>query len=149
MKIYTLNKATVENAKHIDTLLHMLDAGAPSVCVSRLSELISDENFKLFIAEAGTGEMAGMLTLTYCQTLSRRKYWIEDVIVDGRFRGQGIGRALIRAALEHVGKKEESPAVYLTSNPSRTAARALYLSEGFEEYETGVFRIITEHQDGQ
>jgi hypothetical protein len=40
----------------------------------------------------------------------------------------------------HAEAKEERPAVYLTSNPSRVAARRIYKSEGFEEYETGVFR---------
>lgn len=36
--------------------------------------------------------------------------------------------------------ENEEGTITLTSNPSRTAARSLYRSEGFEEYNTGVFR---------
>jgi ribosomal protein S18 acetylase RimI-like enzyme len=82
-----------------------------------------------------------MLTLTCCQTLSRPKYWIEDVVVDPSCRGKGAGRALVQAAVRFVKEKNDGSVIYLTSNPSRTAARNLYRSEGFEEYETGVFRI--------
>jgi ribosomal protein S18 acetylase RimI-like enzyme len=48
---------------------------------------------------------------------------------------------LVRAAVNYVKENETVPAIYLTSNPSRVAARSLYMSEGFEEYNTGVFRM--------
>ena len=77
-------------------------------------------------------------------TLTGDKYWIEDVIVHEAFRGQGIGKALVKAAVEHVKESGKPYRIYLTSNPSRTAARNLYSSEGFEEYDTGVFRLLPE-----
>lgn len=141
MKIYILQEIAEMSAR-LDALLHMLDPGSPALEPARLQVLMADDAFSLFVAEDEAGEITGMLTLTCCQTLSRTKYWIEDVVVDEKFRGQGIGRALVRAAVEYAKAKEESPAVYLTSNPSRVSARALYRSEGFEEYETGVFRIV-------
>ena len=141
MTVHILRQMTTEQTERIDALLHMLDADAPTLNHHRLQTLLENEAFSLFVAEDETGEIAGMLTLTCCQTLSRSKYWIEDVIVDDRYRGMGAGRALVKAAVEYAGSKEEAPAVYLTSNPSRVSARALYRSEGFEEYETGVFRL--------
>lgn len=140
MKIYIANKFSKELGARIDELLHLLDSTLPGVDGRRLESLLADRNFDLFIAEDVNGTIAGMLTLTRCSTLSRSKFWIEDVIVDPEFRGQGVGRSLVRAAVAHAEAKEECPAVYLTSNPSRVAARRLYKSEGFEEYETGVFR---------
>lgn len=149
MKTYILQELNEGNAARIDTLLHMLSPDAPALGPARLAELLADESFWLFVTEDADGQLAGMLTLTRCHTLSRSKFWIEDVIVDPAYRGQGVGRALVHAAVEYVHAAEESttgcerrPSLYLTSNPSRTAARALYRSEGFEEYETGVFRIV-------
>ena len=169
MKTYILQELNEANAARIDTLLHMLSPDAPTLGYARLAELLAGDSFWLFVTEDADGQLAGMLTLTRCHTLSRSKFWIEDVIVDPAYRGQGVGRALVHAAVEYVraGKNcysaekngnttgenrhtaEESstdcaqtPSLYLTSNPSRTAARALYRSEGFEEYETGVFRIV-------
>ena len=103
--------------------------------------LAASDQFNLFVAEDENGTIAGMLTLTCCPTLSRSKWWIEDVIVDPSYRGQGVGRALVQAAVAHVKATDISSSLYLTSNPSRVSARRLYVSEGFEEYETGVFRL--------
>jgi GNAT superfamily N-acetyltransferase len=149
MKTYILQELNEGNAARIDTLLHMLSPDTPAIGPVRLSELLAGDSFWLFVTEDADGQLAGMLTLTRCHTLSRSKFWIEDVIVDPAYRGQGVGRALVHAAVEYVRTAVESttgcerrPSLYLTSNPKRTAARALYRSEGFEEYETGVFRIV-------
>ncbi len=163
MKTYILQELNESNAARIDTLLHMLSPDAPTLGYARLAELLAGDSFWLFVTEDADGQLAGMLTLTRCHTLSRSKFWIEDVIVDPGYRGQGVGRDLVHAAVEYVrtagehghatgendsttGESttgcERRPSLYLTSNPKRTAARALYRSEGFEEYETGVFRIV-------
>ena len=139
MKIYILKD--IEKCAQVDSLLHILAPSMPSVDESRLRALLGEENFLLFVAEDEAGTLAGMLTLTCCQTLARRKYWIEDVVVRPEFRGQGIGRTLVEAAVGHVRETCGQAVIYLTSNPSRQAARALYRSVGFEDYETGVFRI--------
>ena len=103
--------------------------------------LMDDQSFQLFVAEDENGDLTGMLTLTCCQTLARSKYWIEDVVVNPEFRGQGIGRALVEAAVGHVKETCGQASIYLTSNPSRQAARALYRSVGFKDYDTGVFKM--------
>jgi ribosomal protein S18 acetylase RimI-like enzyme len=142
MKTYIIKELNEANAARIDTLLHMLSPDAPTLGYARLAKLLAGDSFWLFVTEDADGQLAGMLTLTRCHTLSRSKFWIEDVIVDPAYRGQGVGRALVHAAVEYVKSSESNPSLYLTSNPKRTAARALYRSEGFEEYETGVFRIV-------
>ena len=143
MNIYTLKDSN--NSAQINDLLHNLTPSAPEINAERLQTLIEDDSFYLFAAELEDGIIAGMLTLTRCQTLARSKYWIEDVIVAPEYRGKGIGRALVEAAVEHVRSSEEQTVIYLTSNPSRQTARALYRSVGFEDYETGVFKMEIQH----
>lgn len=141
MNICILNTLEDGALLQIDSLLHQLSPAAPAVDGDRLAGLLKDADFKLFVARNDDGIIAGMLTLTACHMISYTKYWIEDVIVDDSCRGLGLGRALVRAAVSYVKENETSPVIYLTSNPSRVSARNLYRSEGFEEYETGVFRI--------
>ena len=141
MNICILNTLEDDTLLQIDSLLHQLSPAAPVVDGHRLARLLEDADFKLFVAKNDDGVAVGMLTLTSCQMISYTKYWIEDVIVDDSYRGLGLGRALVRAAVGYVKEHETSPVIYLTSNPSRVSARNLYRSEGFEEYETGVFRI--------
>ena len=139
MKVYILND--IDKSTQVNDLLHILAPTSPEVSAQRLRELLSDESFTLLVAEDADGALAGMLTLTCCHTLARSKYWIEDVVVRPEFRGQGIGRALVEAAVGHVRKAGVHASIYLTSNPSRQAARALYRSVGFEDYDTGVFKM--------
>ena len=141
MEICILNTLNNESLQQVDSLLHQLSPAAPTISRQRLAELLEDAGFKLFVARNDENIIVGMLTLTACKMISYTKYWIEDVIVDDTCRGLGLGRALVRAAVNYVKEKESSPVIYLTSNPSRVSARNLYRSEGFEEYETGVFRI--------
>ena len=143
MKVYILRALSEDRFTRVGALLHMLDAGAPALDFNRMKSLAETDSFNLFVAEDEHGVIAGMLTLTCCPTLSRSKWWIEDVIVDPAYRRQGVGRALVKAAVAYVKEADASPTLYLTSNPSRVSARRLYVSEGFEEYETGVFRLPT------
>lgn len=139
MKVYILND--IDKSTQVDDLLHILAPTSPKVSAQRLLSLLNDDSFLLFVAEDADGVLTGMLTLTCCQTLARRKHWIEDVVVRPEFRGQGIGRALVETAVGHVKETCTEAVIYLTSNPSRQAARALYRSIGFEDYDTGVFKM--------
>lgn len=141
MNICLLQTVDDKAVQQLDELLHKLDPSAPALIRNRLEFLCECADFKLFTASDQSGDFVGMLTLTCCHTLSRPKYWIEDVVVDPACRGKGAGRALVQAAVRFVKEMNDGSVIYLTSNPSRTAARNLYRSEGFEEYETGVFRI--------
>lgn len=139
MKVYILKNT--DKCAQVDDLLHILAPSMPPVDEPRLGGLMDDDSFLLFVAEEEGGVLSGMLTLTCCQTLARGKYWIEDVVVRPEFRGQGIGRALVEASVSHVKETCAQASIYLTSNPSRQAARALYRSVGFEDYDTGVFKM--------
>ena len=131
--------------KEIDLLLHELSINLGSIDRDRVNSLLEEGRLTLFAATNEDGHLAGMLTLTSCPPLTDDKFWIEDVIVHNEFRGQGIGKALVRAAVDYVKESGQPYRIYLTSNPSRTAARNLYRSEGFEEYNTGVFRLQSKH----
>ena len=139
--VYRLTDIDNAMTERISQLLNSLRSVPVTIDETSLERLLSDDRFNLFVAEDDDRTVMGMLTLTSCPTLAGEKVWIEDVIVDEKFRGQGVGRALLRAAVEFARKELKTQAVYLTSNPSRVQARSLYRSEGFEEYETGVFRI--------
>lgn len=144
MTVSTIHKINEDMQKEIDLLLHELSPTLGTIDRDRVNRLLKEDRLTLFAAEDDNGRLAGMLTLTFCPTLTGDKYWIEDVIVSNEYRGQGIGKTLVKAAVSHVKQSGRPCRIYLTSNPSRTAARNLYRSEGFEEYNTGVFRIVSE-----
>ena len=86
-------------------------------------------------------QIACMLTVGIYYSPTAGKAWIEDVVVDENFRGQGLSKLLVLHAIEFV-KSQHIPLLMLTSNPSRIAANKLYQSMGFERKETNVYRMI-------
>jgi ribosomal protein S18 acetylase RimI-like enzyme len=103
-----------------------------------LAEVVESSGTTLIVARAGE-VLVGMLTLVMVRLPSARVAHIEDVVVDERCRGAGVGSQLITAALARAteaGAKQ----VDLTSRPSRIAANRLYQSLGFQPRETNVYR---------
>jgi phosphinothricin acetyltransferase len=65
---------------------------------------------------------------------------IEDVIVDEKHRGKGIGRKLMEQTIEAL-RAMNVKRVGLTSRPSRTVANELYKSLGFKLRKTNVYEF--------
>ena len=141
-KVYRLTQVDKAATERISHLLNSLRSAPVTLEHSQLQDLLAEEDFHLFVAENEEGAIIGMLTLTSCSTLAGEKLWIEDVIVDESHRGHGTGRALLREAISYASDTLKATSITLTSNPSRVQARSLYRSEGFEEYNTGVFRKL-------
>jgi ribosomal protein S18 acetylase RimI-like enzyme len=65
---------------------------------------------------------------------------IEDVVVDEKRRGEGIGKKMMIHAIEYA-KKTGVTKIELTSHPSRVEANKLYRSLEFSLIETNVYRL--------
>ena len=63
---------------------------------------------------------------------------LEDIVVDETVRGQGIGEALVRYALD-IAREAGANGVALTTNPQREAANRLYQRLGFNRWKTNVY----------
>ena len=102
-------------------------------------QLLASENSHLFFIIKDE-QIAGMLTVGIYYSPTGGKAWIEDVVVDETFRGQGLSKQLVAHAIEFV-KSQQIPLLMLTSNPKRIAANKLYQTMGFERKETNVYRM--------
>ena len=121
-----------------ERLIPQLSSSSPPPSRSELGELVDGSDTVLFVARLD-GEILGSLTLAFYRIPTGRKAWIEDVVVDERARGRGVGAALNEAALEEARRRGVKD-VSLTSRPSREAANRLYQRLGFVERETNVYR---------
>lgn len=119
-------------------LIPQLSSSNPPPTAAQLSEIVSDPGSVLFLARID-GTIVGSLTLATFRIPTGVRAWIEDVVVDGAARGQGVGEALNRAALDEA-RARGAITVELTSRPSREAANRLYRRLGFVQRETNVYR---------
>lgn len=139
--IRELREATPEVAEGLQELMnHLVDSPRPTLSAERLRAMVESPCARIFVAEMG-GEIVGSLTTIHYLTPVSEKLWIEDVVVGPAARGMGVGRELVLRAVRYGREHFPEASICLTSNPSRKAARQLYVSVGFEEYNTGVFRL--------
>ncbi|MFM7083162.1 MAG: GNAT family N-acetyltransferase [Actinomycetota bacterium] len=119
-------------------LIPQLSSSSKPITREELNEIIDGESTVLFAARSD-GEIVGLLTLAVFRIPTALRAWIEDVVVDERARGKGVGEALNQAALAEA-KRRGAKTVDLTSRPSREAANRLYRRIGFGRRDTNVYR---------
>jgi ribosomal protein S18 acetylase RimI-like enzyme len=133
-------------------LVPQLSSSNPAPSREQLTEMVNSPATIVLIArdtDRDQGAIIGSLTLAVFRIPTAMRAWIEDVVVDTGARGQGVGEALVRNALEaaaRVGAKT----VDLTSRSSREAANRLYVRVGFEKRDTNIYRFnITKKDETQ
>ena len=119
-------------------LLPQLSASAVQPDQAAVQRIVSSEAITLLAARLD-GRIVGLLTLAMFPIPTGFRAWIEDVIVDEAARGQGIGEALTKEALD-LAEAAGARTVDLTSRPSREAAGRLYERVGFAERSTRIYR---------
>ena len=87
-----------------------------------------------------SGKLIGMATLTKAWKPTGFFGTLEDVVVEQKYRGRGIGKELVRRIISKA-KELEMNSIDLTSNPKRVVANRLYLSMGAEKRDTNVYRF--------
>jgi ribosomal protein S18 acetylase RimI-like enzyme len=138
---------TVEIAQHVDDelvnaftyLIPQLSSSNPPPSREHLAEMVQSPATLVLIARVD-GRIAGSLTLAMFRIPTGLRAWIEDVVVDGDARGNGVGEALNLRAIEEA-RKRGAVTVDLTSRPSREAANRLYQRLGFVARDTNVYRF--------
>lgn len=123
----------------INELLSQLTSSPVPFTVTDLQTMIVSGSSHLFLISY-EDEIAGMLTVGSYKTPTGQKHWIEDVVVDQRFRGKALGYKLVEHAIRYVESLGNS-ILMLTSSPARVAANQLYRSVGFEPKETNVYKM--------
>ena len=119
-------------------LLPQLSTSAAPLSREVLAVVVGSPANTLLVAREA-GKIVGALTLVLYPLPTGLRARIEDVVVDSRSRGRGVGEALTREALR-LAAARRARSVDLTCNPSRVAANQLYKRIGFELRQTNAYR---------
>jgi len=140
MQIDIVTQADEELYNAFQRLVPQLTNNNPPPSLNDLTALVRDSSSTLMVARNDRGEIAGALTLTIYRVPTGIRSIIEDVIVDNSVRGQGVGEALMKRAIE-IAREKGAGNISLTSNPMRESANRLYLRMGFKKRETNAYQI--------
>ena len=138
IEIFEIQEADEAILTSVNRLLPQLSKSARPINGEQFKRLVESESTRLFFAKEGT-DVLGMLSLVVFPIPTGVKAWIEDVVVDQKARGKGVGKALMNKALVEAGNLG-TKSIDLTSRPSREAANKLYQAIGYQERETNVYR---------
>ena len=138
IEISECTQVTPEVIAAFERLTPQLSSSNPAPPESELREIVASDATRLLIARVD-GEIMGSLTLALFRIPTGMRAWIEDVVVDERARGRGVGELLNREALTVAGLAG-ARTVDLTSRPSREAANRLYKRIGVIQRDTNVYR---------
>jgi len=92
-----------------------------------------------YVAE-DEGQVVGMVTVCVFTTLTGKKAYLDHLVVARDWRRRGVARHLMRHAI-NIALTAGASRLDLTASDKKAAARALYRSLGFQERETGSFRL--------
>jgi ribosomal protein S18 acetylase RimI-like enzyme len=139
-----VERVTLVNEELVESfhrLMPQLNPGHPLPDAAFLERMLAQECVSLLASRdpSQEGRIVGLITLVAFTTVSGGYSWIEDLVVDAPVRRQGVGEALILAAIRRA-RELGAGMVDLTSNPAREAANRLYLRLGFELRKTNLYR---------
>lgn len=137
-KFWSDYKHSSSDVKSINYLLTLLSPNPNKITATRLNEICKNSHILLAIDK--NNNIIGMATLALVNIPFGKFGRIEDIVVNDKFRGQGIGTTLIKKLISKA-KKLHLKKIDLTSNPKRIEANKLYLKLNFFKYETNVYRM--------
>jgi ribosomal protein S18 acetylase RimI-like enzyme len=140
MKIQKITSYSPGKHDAICRFITLLVENEITVTPHQIEEIISDNNSHLFFAINDDGQYSGMITVGIYNSPTGKKAWIEDVVVDEKFRGEGVGMNLTNFAIQFA-KDKGADIVMLTSKPSRIGANKLYRKLGFQQKVTNVYQM--------
>lgn len=139
VKIEQVEELTDDVFEALEKLVPQLSTSAKALDRDFIAGIVASEASNLLIARDESDTIHGSLTLAIFTIPTGVRAWIEDVVVDSKARGLGVGQKLSEAALE-IASQAGARTVELTSRPSREAANNLYKKIGFVVRETNVYR---------
>ncbi len=111
----------------------------PASYYAAFDDIAADPNNQILVACEGH-TVVGTLQLTFTPSLSYRggrRATVESVRTDAARRGQGIGTALMRAAIE-LARERGCVLMQLTTHATRTDAHRFYERLGFRREHVGM-----------
>lgn len=139
IRITRLEEVSTEAVKELEALASALHEDERKSSEEEVTALIQNPYAVLIVAKDDE-RIVGMGTLYLNQKIGKLGSYIEDVIVDTAYRGQGLGGRIVEALI-NAARERGAVSITLTSRSEREAAHKLYEKFGFKKRDTNVFRL--------
>jgi len=137
-----IRQARLDDQAHILALLPLVPANANmSAGELHAASLRFRESTALDVLVAeGDGRLVGLLVLSFVSALTGLRAWVDDIVVDPKHRRQGIGRALVEAAIQRASRRGATH-LFMDTSRGNPDARDFYSACGFAKDDVTPLRI--------
>ena len=139
MEIVVLKYADKKTAFEISALLSQLSSSRLPINETELRSVLNNPASEVVILKHNKS-IIGTGSIFFGQTLYGVWAFIEDVVVDKDYRGQGLGEGIMLALIKRA-KNRKIEGIRLTSRPERVAANRLYKKLGFKLKRTNYYAL--------
>lgn len=119
--------------------LHSERENTPRGSLENIRALLLEKNI-VMVTVNDDEKIIGVATLYLMPKVGKLVSHLEDVVVSGAYRGQGLGEKLVATSIE-IAKQLGVQSIALTSRPARVAANKLYQKLGFIQKETNPYTL--------
>jgi 8-oxo-dGTP diphosphatase len=142
---FVIRQAEASDVDAVIELLHYVDANQNltaedwQAAILRFAER---QTLSVFVADNTTAptHVIGFVALSLVQTLTGARGWIDDMAVMPGYRGEGIGAALLEAALRQANRLNLTH-IYVNIERGSPTARAFSQRAGFQDSSISYLRI--------
>lgn len=134
-----VKKANKKTLAAINYLLPQLSSTAKSLSGRQFQEMVRDKN-NFFMGVWDKEKMIGMGFIVFILTPVGLRARLEDMVVDEKYRGKGLGGTLIRRLIAEA-KKRKARWIEFTSRKDRIATNRFYKKFGFKLRDTNIYRL--------
>jgi 8-oxo-dGTP diphosphatase len=141
--IFHIREAEAGDVDTVLDLLQLVDANqnlSPADWQAARLRFAERQTIAVFVAATHTNEVIGFVALSLVQTLTGSRGWIDDMAVAVGHRGEGVGAALLEAALRHANRLNLTH-IFVHIERGSPAARAFSQAAGFQESSISYLRI--------
>lgn len=139
ISITELNRVDQKALNEMNALVYQLSERLPKCSMELLTKIVADKNIELWVAR-DDDTIVGMATLAVVVIPEGERAQIEDVVVDEKYRRQGLGKQLSEKLIARA-RERKIGSISLSSRADREAANKLYQKLGFEQWPTNVYRL--------
>lgn len=139
IKLLQLKNAAKNSLKDINWLILQLSLSARKLSFRDFKKIVADKN-TLFFALRDGRKIVGMGLLVFLLTPVGLRARIEDMVIDEKYRGQGLGGALTRRLIFEA-KVRKARWIEFTSRKDRVATNRFYRKFGFRPRNANAYRL--------
>lgn len=123
----------------VNRLIPQLSSTAKKLPMRQLVKMVRDKN-NIFIGVQDGENMIGMGLIVFVLTPVGLRARMEDVVVDEKYRGRGIGKKLIKRLIL-IARARKIRWLEFTSRTDRIETNQFYRRLGFKKRDTNVYRL--------